>query len=228
MNHVPFIPQYRPFGEPAFGNIVVLNTGQVGDTVTIDGDVYTFGGVSGNAFFGTDPLRTAQSLCAAIQSNLALSHQNVAKTPIRPYTAYYYQNTVVVVACAPGVAGNTLAMSTNNNATYTVPATLGGGVTTSISVDTNGPSSVVGFASVETASTGTNFTQLASNVCGNVTIYNNAGTDLEFNRANTGAAFVLANGFGKQFPVLTNSNELWIKRVDSSNTRVTVTFEYTD
>jgi hypothetical protein len=81
------------------------------------------------------------------------------------------------------------------------------------------------FGTVQTANPGTNYATLTSAACRAVTLLNTTGTDLEVRRGGAGAAFPVQDGMGYTFEGLTNANELSVRRVDTSNTQVTATYE---
>lgn len=126
MNHVlQALSVYRAFGQPAFATVQFKSLPNSSDTVTINGDVYTYGVDFSGA---TVPVRAAQALTAAIRSDVEVSYLNATKQPVRPYTAVYYNDTVFIFATYPGVAGNAMTLATSNTAAIAISgATFGGG-----------------------------------------------------------------------------------------------------
>lgn len=81
------------------------------------------------------------------------------------------------------------------------------------------------FGAVQTASTGSNFTALPSYEARNVTLLNNSGFDVEVRKVGTtNAPFPVLYGTGYTFGVKENANELELRRIDQSDTQVTVNF----
>lgn len=80
-----------------------------------------------------------------------------------------------------------------------------------------------GNVSVTTAATGTNWTAFASQACKQLTISNQTGTTIEFRQGATGVGFQVPTGSFYTFFGLSNANAIDARRVDTSNTQVTVT-----
>jgi hypothetical protein len=78
--------------------------------------------------------------------------------------------------------------------------------------------------SVQTASTGTNYTTLGAQACKQVTICNDTGTKLEVQQDGAGAAFRIHDNSYYTFYGLRNASQLGIRRADTSNTQVTATY----
>jgi hypothetical protein len=83
--------------------------------------------------------------------------------------------------------------------------------------------SSAGHTSVQTAATGTNWTAFASQACKQLTISNQTGTTIEFRQGATGVGFQVPTGSFYTFFGLSNANSIDARRVDTSNTQVTVT-----
>ena len=80
-----------------------------------------------------------------------------------------------------------------------------------------------GHLSAQTNATGTNWTAFASQACKQLTVSNQTGTTLEFRQGGAGVGFrVPAEAFYTFFGI-SNANSLEVRRVDTSNTQVTVT-----
>jgi hypothetical protein len=76
-----------------------------------------------------------------------------------------------------------------------------------------------------TSATGTNFVQLGNQACESVDICNNTGTTIEYRRNGLGSAMQIPDGATRLIVAITNTNEISIRRTDTSNTQVTVTCE---
>ena len=76
--------------------------------------------------------------------------------------------------------------------------------------------------SAQTAATGTNWTPFGSQPCKQLTVHNNTGTVVEVSVGGTGVGIPIQTGMFYTFFGLTNASELSIRRVDQSNTQVTV------
>jgi len=122
----PGIEYYRAFGLQAYGTLRVLKTPTAGDTVTINGDVFTYG----TDFWGDTAHKTAESLVAAINGDRARYAGTTNQlNPSRAYFAYFVGDRVVVMASVPGTAGNSITLATSVATTFSVSgATLSGGV----------------------------------------------------------------------------------------------------
>lgn len=80
-----------------------------------------------------------------------------------------------------------------------------------------------GNISITTASTGTNFTAFASQVCKQLTLSNQSGTVVEVRQGATGVALQIPTGAFYTFFGITNTNQLDVRRTDVSNTQITLT-----
>ncbi len=76
--------------------------------------------------------------------------------------------------------------------------------------------------SAQTSASGATYVTLASAVCDRVTILNNSGADVEVRRDGAGVAIPVFDSNGFPFPAIANANALSLRRVDQSNTQVTV------
>jgi len=109
--------------------------------------------------------------------------------------------------------------------TETIRTTDTGGVHTPhqrSSVPTSASASIV---SVTTAATGTNWTAFGSTACVALDIVNNTGTTIEYRRGGAGSAIPIPSGSARLVVGITNANSIEVRRVDTSNTQVTVTAE---
>lgn len=79
-----------------------------------------------------------------------------------------------------------------------------------------------GNLSAQTAATGTNYTAFASIICTQFTIVNDTGTAIEFRQDAAGVAIPVANGDRYTIFGIINANQIWVRRVDTSNTQVIV------
>lgn len=77
--------------------------------------------------------------------------------------------------------------------------------------------------SAQTNATGTNYTAFGSQVCKQLTVSNQTGTTIEVRQDATGVGLQVPSGAFYTFFGITNANQLGIRRVDQSNTQVTVT-----
>lgn len=98
-----------------------------GDTITINGVVYTFG----TDFFGyktrtqNGPAPFTDRDQAALVANLA---DKIRSQNGNGFTAYPEGPTLWIVAIGLGTTANAWALSTSNSAAITVPATFSGGL----------------------------------------------------------------------------------------------------
>ena len=76
--------------------------------------------------------------------------------------------------------------------------------------------------SAQTAATGSNWTAFGSQACKQLTVHNNTGTVIEVSVGGTGVGIPIQTGMFYTFFGLTNASALSIRRVDQSNTQVTV------
>ena len=80
--------------------------------------------------------------------------------------------------------------------------------------------------SIQTAATGSNFTALNTRVCRRVFIVNDTGSDLEVQQDGAGVALPIFSGTERQFQGIQNANQLAVRRVDQSNTQLTVKYRW--
>lgn len=127
---------YAANGLQAIGTITIASVPAAGDTVTIDGVVYTAGTnfrITGahNQVDNTSDI--ARSLVAAINDEPSDRLESVASDTITPtksvWAVQYDGNKVVVVARVPGTAGNSITLATSAALVFVLSgATLSGGV----------------------------------------------------------------------------------------------------
>ena len=79
-----------------------------------------------------------------------------------------------------------------------------------------------GHVSAQTAATGTNWTAFGSQSLKQLTISNQTGVTLEFRQGGSGVGFQIPSGAFYTFFGITNANQIDVRRVDTSNTQVTV------
>jgi hypothetical protein len=137
------------------------------------------------------------------------------------------------VAVAPNVTRGGGAIDSNTQ--RVTLATDGPGVVSLSSIDNKTPAldnnrqpvipSMVsgGNISVQTATTGTNYTAFASQVCKQLTISNQSGTVVEVRQGAAGVALQIPTGAFYTFFGITNTNQLDVRRTDVSNTQITLT-----
>ena len=76
-----------------------------------------------------------------------------------------------------------------------------------------------------TAATGTDWTAFGSTACVALDIVNNTGTTIEYRRGGAGNTIPILSGSSRMIVGITNANSIEVRRVDTSNTQVTVTAE---
>jgi hypothetical protein len=113
----------------ASGTIVVAAIPTSGDTVTVDGTVYTFSTPPGtyqeNMFRGaTVYLQSTTALCAQAFIQ-ALQAASDAYTTLMTYSLS--GSTITATSKIPGTGGNGYTLATSDSSSFTVPATLTGG-----------------------------------------------------------------------------------------------------
>jgi hypothetical protein len=83
----------------------------------------------------------------------------------------------------------------------------------------------VAIVTVQTASTGANFTAFADRPCYALDLVNNSGAAIEYRRVGTGPTIAIADGTSRLLVGIRNANEISVRRVDQSNTQVVLTAE---
>lgn len=78
---------------------------------------------------------------------------------------------------------------------------------------------------LETNSTGTTYVAFADTPCNALDVVNASGTALEYLRNGTGNAMQLPDQSARLIVGITNANQISVRRVDVSNTQVTITAE---
>lgn len=79
-----------------------------------------------------------------------------------------------------------------------------------------------GFLTAQTAATGSNWTTFADVECRQLTIANNSGTAIELRQDGAGATFPVPDKTLFTLYGLQNANQIGVRRVDTSNSQVTV------
>lgn len=79
--------------------------------------------------------------------------------------------------------------------------------------------------SISSPAVGTNWSTFAASVCSSLDIVNNTGVDIEYRRNGAGSSMVIRDGYSRLVQGITNTNNVQVRRVDQSNTVVTLTAE---
>lgn len=104
------------------------------------------------------------------------------------------------------------------------------GSATDVSAANPMPTSVPGavsatILSLTTAATGTNYTAFSSQTCQSLDIVNTSSVAIEYRRGATGNAMTILSGSSRLVVGITNANEIDVRRVDTSNTQITIPAE---
>lgn len=124
---------YMPYGRPAVASVTFLNPASTGNTLTINGVVYTFGTDWGSRFSGTFtpnyvPGSSVRDLAELINGVDDQGRGSLALLPNATVFARAAGNKLLLFAREPGTAGNSYTLSTNNSAAFVVSgATFSGG-----------------------------------------------------------------------------------------------------
>lgn len=81
------------------------------------------------------------------------------------------------------------------------------------------------IVTMQSQATGANWTAFAARPCEALDIVNNTGTALEYRRGGAGASIVIPDGSSRLVVGITDANQISMRRVDQSNTQVTITAE---
>lgn len=128
---------YMPYGRPAVASVTFLNPAITGNTLTINGVVYTFGTDWGSRFSGTFtpnyvPGSSVRDLAELINGVDDQGRGSLALLPNATVFARAAGSKLLLFAREPGTAGNSYTLSTNNSAAFIVSgATFSGGTSTS-------------------------------------------------------------------------------------------------
>jgi hypothetical protein len=104
------------------------------------------------------------------------------------------------------------------------------GSATDVSAANPMPSSVPGavsatILSLTTAATGSNYTAFAITTCQSLDIVNTSSVAIEYRRGGAGNAMTILSGSSRLVVGITNANEIDVRRVDQSNTQITIPAE---
>lgn len=81
------------------------------------------------------------------------------------------------------------------------------------------------IVTVQTNAIGANWATFASLPCDALDVVNNTGTAIEYRREGAGASIRIPDGASRLVSLTANANEIGVRRVDQSNTQVTLTAE---
>lgn len=82
--------------------------------------------------------------------------------------------------------------------------------------------SAVTAMSVATDATGANWTAFGSQACESFDLVNDTGVAIEYRRNGAGVSISVPNGGSRLIMGITNANQIGVRRVDQTNTAVTV------
>jgi len=104
------------------------------------------------------------------------------------------------------------------------------GSATDVSAANPMPSSVPGavsatILSLTTAATGSNYTAFASTTCNSLDIVNTSSVAIEYRRGATGSSMTILSGSSRLVVGISNANQIDVRRVDQSNTQITIPAE---
>lgn len=104
------------------------------------------------------------------------------------------------------------------------------GTGTDVSAANPLPVSVPGAASatimsLTTAAIGTNYTAFSSQVCNSLDIVNTSSVAIEYRRGATGNSMTILSGSSRLVVGISNANQIDVRRVDTSNTQITIPAE---
>jgi hypothetical protein len=83
----------------------------------------------------------------------------------------------------------------------------------------------VTIMTLTTAGTGTNWTAFSSQACDALDLTNSSSVAIEYRRGATGNAMQVLSGASRLIVGITNANQIDVRRVDTSNTQVTIQAE---
>ena len=115
-----------------------------------------------------------------------------------------------------GADGSATDVSTANPMPIAAPSALNVTVPTASSVT---------IMSLTTAATGTNWTSFSSQTCNSLDIVNSSAVAIEYRRNGTGNSMTILSGSTRLVVGITNANEIDVRRVDTSNTQITIPAE---
>lgn len=195
--------------------------------------------VLGDVFPNQDSLSTIQEYISDISVNLTILLGNSIGNDFNP-SAASDTATASLIALIKRLLSVKLpsALSNDRFKTNTVLADQGGNILSS--VKSGGASAAASdtalvvqerpfisatILSLQTATTGTNFQAFASQACTRLDILNFSGVDVEYRRGGAGNTVRIPNNSGRLVVAIANANEISVRRVDQSNTQVTVQAE---
>lgn len=76
-----------------------------------------------------------------------------------------------------------------------------------------------------TAATGTNWTAFGSSVCDALDLTNSTSVAIEYRRGGAGSGMQVLSGASRLIVGISNANQIEVRRVDTSNTQVTIQAE---
>lgn len=83
----------------------------------------------------------------------------------------------------------------------------------------------VDIVSLQTSATGSSYVTFAAFGCDSLDIVNTTGTAIEYRRGGTGDTVTIPNNSARMIVGISNASEISLRRVDQSNTQVTVKAE---
>lgn len=83
----------------------------------------------------------------------------------------------------------------------------------------------VTIMSLTTAATGTNWTAFSSQTCNSLDIVNTSSVAIEYRRGAAGNTMTILSGSSRLVVGITNANQIDVRRVDTSNTQITIPAE---
>jgi hypothetical protein len=83
----------------------------------------------------------------------------------------------------------------------------------------------VTIMSITTAATGTNWTAFSSQTCNSLDIVNTSSVAIEYRRGAAGNSMTILSGSSRLVVGISNANQIDVRRVDTSNTQITIPAE---
>jgi len=83
----------------------------------------------------------------------------------------------------------------------------------------------VDITNITTSAVGATWVTFGAAVCVGLDIVNASGTAIEYRRNGVGTSFVIPDGASRFIEGITNANQVSLRRVDQSNTQVTLSAE---
>ena len=111
-----------PTGLPATALVTFASAPAAGDTVTVNGTLYTYGtdftGIDGTA------MSAAAAFAACMNGDAFQFGQHNSTQPIKLYQSVQYGTAVRLIASVPGSVGNALTLTTSSGGRITVSGAL--------------------------------------------------------------------------------------------------------